>query len=156
MVTARERVPVPRMTRAHGEHTRLWIGLSGIIVALLGGGITWVILRPAPTAPALPASVTGFDYVHEATTRVAADPGITAEYFHTDPPDGPAGDDPVPREQRRNVRGRVARRDPNDEGEPPFPGVLPRASPLISRILSRTAIYLGPTLPSASSGLPGT
>jgi len=29
-------------------------------------------------------------------------------------------------------------------------------SPVISRILSWTAIYLGPTLPPASCGLPGT
>jgi len=73
------------MTRAHGEHTWLWIGLSAIIVALLAGGVTWMILRPAPTAPALPASVTGFEYVHEATTGIAADPGITSPYVGLNP-----------------------------------------------------------------------
>ena len=85
MVTARERVPVPRMTRAHGEHTWLWIGLSAIIVALLAGGITWIILRPAPTAPALPASVVGFEYFQEATTGIVADPGITSVYVGLNP-----------------------------------------------------------------------
>jgi hypothetical protein len=85
MVTARERVPIPRMTRAHGEHTRLWIGLSAIIVALVAGGITWMILRPAPTAPALPASVVGFEYFNEATTGIVADPGITSAYVGLNP-----------------------------------------------------------------------
>jgi hypothetical protein len=73
------------MTRAHGEHTWLWIGLSAIIVALLAGGITWIILRPAPTAPALPASVVGFEYFDEATTGIVADPGITSAYVGLNP-----------------------------------------------------------------------
>ena len=80
MVTARERVPIPRTTRVHGEHNWLLVSLSIVVVALLAGGITWTILRPAPTPAALPASVTGFEYFHEATAGVAVEPGITAEY----------------------------------------------------------------------------
>jgi len=39
------------------------------------------VFQPGVPAPPLPAEVTGFEYTHEATAGMVAQPGMTGEYF---------------------------------------------------------------------------
>ena len=60
----------------------LWIGLSAILVAMIAGGVMWLITSTDDTTTAaLPESVTGFEYSDDATPMHMAEPGVTTPYF---------------------------------------------------------------------------
>ena len=59
----------------------LWIGLTAIFIAVIAGGVMWLITQPDEEAAAVAQSVTGFEVDHEVTPIHLSEPGVTTPYF---------------------------------------------------------------------------
>ena len=59
----------------------LWIGLTAILIAVIAGGVMWLITQPDEEAAAVAQSVTGFEVDHEVTPIHLSEPGVTTPYF---------------------------------------------------------------------------
>ncbi len=73
--------PVPTHAGIHHNLEWMWISLSVVLVALVAGGIAWVVFQPAATIAPLPDQVVGFEYSPEATVGRVGQPGVTGDYF---------------------------------------------------------------------------